>query len=690
MRQNMLRSLFLAACLLLAAAVLVLGTAAAGQTVYLSGDGDDARDGRSYQTAVKTFDRAFALLDDRDGRIVLCGTVHTGADYRMPASRGTVTITASDDTHDFPLGKLAFSSSLTLGGDTIFDRVTLSAQGGALACGGHSAVFGKALRTEGSIALVGGFHVKSSMTADEVGIDRDYAVTVNGGDFTYFCVGNRRATADAPFGNISGNARLTVNGGSFTALSGATDACAAVGMNAQSGDVTVVINGGRIYGDLFAVGRAGTNATKQTDVLVGGNIRITVNGGEIGGRRLDERQSGALPFAGAYTLCLNDGLFPRIEHIEGGEAATVSVSASLATDRAAVEKTYQNPLRVGADPWVIYRDGYYYMVCTGSSAFYCYRSPTLDGLAYAEGVAIWSAPKVLNAENKMYAKELWSPELHYIEADEFGAEYAGWWLYFAADDGNNVNHRLYCVRALTDDPLGAYGSPVTGEVGVPVKMVVDKDTTWAIGQSLLRAGGKTYLMWTSETGRGTAAHKQNNSIALLENPYTLASETTIFNEPDYAWEKHGYAYNASTGVSYPMVVEGATAVYGDNGEIIVTYTGSGYWTSYYALGKLVLKRGADPLLKDSWIKSETPMFTHQNGIHGPGHAAFTTDAAGQRFMIYHAYLDWKKETRYVFIQPYTLDGVVFDMNGGPYATDSVLSISNAQKSLLPALCGFGA
>ena len=688
MKKKLTKFLCLAACVMLAAAMLALGASAAGKTVYLSGDGDDAHDGASYRTTVKTFARAYALLGDEGGRIVVCGTVNTGAEYTMPASKGTVTITATDGKMTFPLGKIVFGTTLTLGGDTILDRVTLSTSTGVLACGGHNVIFGKGLKTVGSIILVGGYNVIEGATVAEASIARDYTITVNGGDFAYFRVGNRRVTGKAPFGNISGNATFIVNGGNFTARDDTANQSAAAGMNEQTGNVSVTINGGRIYGNLFAVGRAGTNETEQNAPKVTGNITVTVNGGQIGGRRLDENQDNTLGFTGKYTLRLNDGLFPRIESIKGGSTASVSISTALSTDRAAVASTYKNPLRVGADPWVIYRDGYYYMVCTSSRGFYCYRSSTLDGLAYANGVPIWTPPATVTAANKMYSKDFWSPELHYVEADEFGEEYAGWWLYFAADDGNNENHRLFCVRALTDDPLGAYGSPVTGEVGVPVKMVVDNDTTWAIGQTLLRANGKTYLMWTSETGRGTANFRQNNSIALLKNPYEVASETTIFNVSDYDWEKHGYAYNAATGAAYPMVVEGATAVYGDNGEIIVTYTGSGYWTSYYALGKLVLKAGADPLDKNSWIKSAKPMFTRQNGIHGPGHAAFTTDAAGNRFMIYHAYLDWKKEQRYVFIQSYTLSGTEFDMNGGPYAADTVLGIYNAQPSIASRVSGF--
>lgn len=687
MNKRIARLLCLVACTMLAAALLAFGASAAGKTIYLSGDGDDARDGMAYTSTVKTFDRAYALLGDEGGKIVLCGTVSTGANYTMPACKSAVIITASDGKRTFPLGKISFGATLTLSSDTIFDRMTLMSSG-VLACGGHSAVFGENLKTSGSIILVGGYNVTEDMSVAEASIDRDYTITVNGGDFAYFRGGNRRVTGGAPFGMISGNCTLIINGGRFTATDDSQNLCAAAGMNEQSGNASVIVNGGQIYGSLFAVGRGGTNETAQKPAVTG-NISIKVNGGTIGGTRINENQDNSIAFSGKYALNLVGGLYPRVESINGGDTAELTLSDTLKSDNTIIRSEFKNPLRGGADPWVIYRDGYYYMVIVGGTTIYCFKAPTLDGLAYATRTAIWEAPTMITEENKMYSKEIWSPELHYIDESEFGKEYAGWWLYFAADDGDNANHRLFCVRALTDDATGKYGSPVTGEVNVPVKMLVDGDKTWAIGQSLLRAGGKTYLMWTSETGRGTANHKQNNSIALLKNPYELASETTIFNEPDYAWEKHGYAYNATTGASYPMVVEGATAVYGDNGEIIVTYTGSGYWTSYYALGKLVLKSGADPLSRDSWIKFEEPMFTHQNGIHGPGHAAFTTDAVGNRWMIYHAYLNWKKETRYVFIQPYTLSGTDFDMNGGPYSADTTFTIYDRQASVANAVTGFG-
>ena len=59
-------------------------------------------------------------------------------------------------------------------------------------------------------------------------------------------------------------------------------------------------------------------------------------------------------------------------------------------------------------------------------------------------------------------------------------------------------------------------------------------------------------------------------------------------------------------------------------------------------------------------------------------------------MIYHAYLNSKREGgRYVFIQPYTLTGTTIDMNGGPYAQDTVLTIANQRRNVMNAVSGFG-
>ena len=686
-----MKKLFVTLALVVLCAVLCVSTFAAEKTVYLAASGNDSNDGASYSTAVKTVEQAYKLIGSDDGEIVVCSYVNLGNAPVLPKHSGTVTFTSSDKTNYFPLGAIAFSQSLTLSGDTVFERTSIVASGSVfLAAGGNNITLGNNMSTSGTIGIIGGYNVLATDSVANVSIKDDYTVTVLSGDYSYIRGGNRRADGKSPFGMISGDVTINIKGGTFTARDSSQNLSAATGMCEHSGNVTMNISGGCFYGSVFAVGRGGTNTTSQSPAI-SGNVTINITGGSLNGKNLDENQDGSIALTGKYSLNLNGGSYSMIESIKGSATSSLTISSALENGTGTTVSNFKNPLRAGADPWVIYKDGYYYMVTVSGVSVYCYKSPTLDGLAYVDGVAIWTAPQnaAINETNKMYSAEIWSPELHYVEADEFGAENAGWWLYFSADDGENTNHRLYCVRALTDDACGQYGSPVTKEFNVPVKMVVYNDAQWAIGQSLLRVGGKTYLTWTGELDRGTANHHQTLNIAKLVNPYTIEGTGNVICVAEYDWETKGYAYNAETGASYPKVVEGATAVYGDNGEIMIIYSASGYWTNYYCLATLVLIENADPLYKDSWIKATEPVFTHQNGVFGPGHAAYTTDAAGNRWMIYHAYLDWKRVNRYVFIQPWTLNGTTVDMNGGPYSQDTVLSIINNNVSIASAISGFG-
>ena len=686
-----MKKIFVMLAAFLLCAVLSVSAFAAEKTVYLAAGGDDANDGTSYKTAVKTVEQAYKLIGNNDGKIVVCSYVNLGSAYTLPKHSGKVTFTATDGTYYFPLGRIAFAQSLTLSGETACERVGIAASGTSfLAAGGNDLTMGKKLEIAGDLVVLAGFNVVEGASAADVSFDNDVTINIMSGDYLYIRGGNRRAVGAAPFGMISGDVTINIAGGVFTARDASPNLSAATGMNEHSGNVTMNVSGGSFYGSVFAVGRGGSNETTQSPKVTG-NVTINVTGGTFNGKNLNENQDNSIELAGQYTLNLSGGSYPLVESIKGGTNAKITVADSLKNGTGTVASSFKNPLRGGADPWVIYRDGYYYMTTVSGVSVYCYKSATLDGLAYVDGVAIWTAPKdsAINASNKMYSAEIWSPELHYVEASEFGAEYEGWWLYFSADDGDNVNHRLYAVRALTDDAIGQYGSPITGVVNEPVKTTVYNDNEWAIGQSLLRANGITYLTWTGERGRGTAAHHQTLNIAKLVNPYTIEGEGNVICVAEYDWETKGYAYNAETGASYPKVVEGATAVYGDNGEIMIIYSASGYWTNYYCLATMILKDNADPLLKDSWIKATEPIFQHQNGVFGPGHAAYTTDAAGNRWMIYHAYLDHKRTNRYVFIQPWTLDGTTVDMNGGPYSQNTVFTIINNQSSVTDAISGFG-
>lgn len=234
-----------------------------------------------------------------------------------------------------------------------------------------------------------------------------------------------------------------------------------------------------------------------------------------------------------------------------------------------------------------------------------------------------------------------------------------------------------------DNLLGRWGHPITGEVNVP-QLVTFPDSDYnenelCGGCSVIRIGGKPYITFVSEVGRGASGFHQVICIAEFENPWTIVGTPTVICQPTYAWEKRGYGFAGEDENGnqkwYPQVVEGATAVYGDDGSIFIVYAGSGYWTPYYCLGQLTYT-GGDPLLAASWTKKPEPILQKTDELCGTGHASYLTDLNGNRWICYHAYrgsttvdANGKRKSRNAFVEPYSVSaetGVVIG-NGSTYA-----------------------
>ncbi len=328
---------------------------------------------------------------------------------------------------------------------------------------------------------------------------------------------------------------------------------------------------------------------------------------------------------------------------------------------------FSNPVCGGADPWMFPFEGKFYLCCTGGKRVLLRRADNPAEIAQGESV-----PAFVPAEGQPYSKNLWSPEIHYFSEDDFGKEQAGWYMFVACDDGQNVNHRMYVLKSEDPhSPFAPYANPRTGERYVPEKVAspVDPDfnAAWCCGQTILRANGAIYAMWVDERGRQTEDFHQRVRIARLTNPYT-ARTAHVMIRPTENWEMHGFGMGAD-GKIRPRVVEGGTAVYGDNGEVYIIYSGSGYWTRYYALGQLTL--AGDPENIEDWKKTKEPIFSMSDKVFGCGHASFFEDAAHDRFICYHAYLSTEKGAkRHVFIERYRIkDGKIIIGNGSGKPAD---------------------
>ena len=344
----------------------------------------------------------------------------------------------------------------------------------------------------------------------------------------------------------------------------------------------------------------------------------------------------------------------------------VASIAFLCAFAAETETLPSTLLRKGcADPWLFRHDGRFYLTQTGSTKVLVRTAETLAGLSAtdrAPSVAYDSAADpTVKALGYAGVSGTWSPEIHrYTDADFPG--HAGWYMFLAIRDsaaGDSRHVKSVVLKSLTGAPAGPYGHPVTGEkfASQPVLGTDGKPyAQWAVGQSSLtiRSGQwkGVYAMYVTETGRGTRDFYQEIRIARLKTPWQLATASSIVTVPTQFWEtvgasRTGYKDPATRKSTpfFPRVVEGATAVYGDRGDVYIIYSGSGYWTNY-GLGQITWT-GDDPLKTSSWTKFEfNPLFTvadkrgkHLPGIdmQGLGHASFFRDDAGKRLLVYHAF-----------------------------------------------------
>ena len=277
---------------------------------------------------------------------------------------------------------------------------------------------------------------------------------------------------------------------------------------------------------------------------------------------------------------------------------------------------FENPIGDKSDPYVVEKDNVYYY-CFSSSEN---GSPAIKVAAHGSvpfGTLTTQMHTVFTAEDTTIAnakKEYWAPELHYFDAATVGTSAAGWYIYFAADDGNNENHRMYVLRSTDpDDPLSDFRM---------VGKITDSTNRWAIDGTVFKHGGKLYYVWSGWPGATNGV--QNLYIAQMSSPTALSSARVLISTPTYDWEKQGN----------PDVNEGPQVLqYGGSTHIV--YSASGSWTQYYCYGILTLT-GSNPLSASSWTKNASPVFQSGNSMYGPGHGTFVLGEDNEWWMIYHA------------------------------------------------------
>lgn len=324
------------------------------------------------------------------------------------------------------------------------------------------------------------------------------------------------------------------------------------------------------------------------------------------------------------------------------------------------DRQFTNPIFEGADPWIIQHDGKYIACMSeGNHSIALHISDDLTKLGPKQ--IVWQAP-----ETGPYSREVWAPELHHLDNR--------WYVYFAADDGDNRNHLSYVLESEGDDPLGPY--EIRGPIYTGDDLEQKQDNRWAIDATVLEHEGKRYLIWS---GWAADNDEQWLYIAPMKSPWELAGpRVKLCHNADYLWERVGEQPDQRGLHEGPQILK-------NDGRTFIIYSTSSSWQPTYKLGLLELKQGGDPLNPKDWVKGKRPVFSGTEETYGVGHASFVKSPDGKEdWIVYHAKRDrddgWR---RAVYVQPFTWGPKGRPKFGKPVTAGELLDLPSGTPDAAP-------
>ena len=288
--------------------------------------------------------------------------------------------------------------------------------------------------------------------------------------------------------------------------------------------------------------------------------------------------------------------------------------------------TFTNPLLPsGPDPWVTYRDGYYYYMHTTGVNLTLWKTRNIADLSTTAGKVVWTPPA-----DGPYSRDIWAPEIHFLQGR--------WYIYFSADGGVNQTHRVWVIENSSPDPTA-------GEWIMKGK-IADADDRWGIDGTVFENQGHLYFLCSGWEGDFNGV--QSIYIMELDNPYTAKSKRVRLSVPSYPWEKIGDRESGSIGEDNPGLhpddplhidVNEGPEMLQHNGKLFLIYSASACWSDHYTLGMMTTTADRDLMNAASWSKSTIPVFweSPSAGAYATGHNGFFQSPDGtEDWIIYHA------------------------------------------------------
>ena len=315
--------------------------------------------------------------------------------------------------------------------------------------------------------------------------------------------------------------------------------------------------------------------------------------------------------------------------------------------------TFKNPILISAaDPWVYKNGNEYFVTFTTGDNITLIRTEKMSELKNGTKKIIWTPPTSGNN-----SKEIWAPELHKINGN--------WYLYYAASDGDNKNHKIWVLENTSLDPFQGIWID-KGELKLP-------DDKWAIDGTYIELNNEYYFAWSGWSGDVNVS--QNIYIATMESPFKVSSERTCILKPTESWE---------TNNTNPLVTEGPQFLIKDN-KLFLFYSAGGCWTDGYSIGSIWMNTSKNPLDINSWSRSKNnPLFVSNTtgNTFGPGHNSFFKSLNGKEdWILYHANPQPGQGcsgSRSMRIQQFTWDDNGFPIFGIPEPLNKELNIPGGE------------